>query len=455
MEVRERSLQSETRLKHAGRGGGASPPGIAAHDVWHPVSRFRSYCALARYPSRVMAGLVPAIHAFAHPLTELPEGDARNESGHDGVKEWGRREHATNQRHGNFWNGTLEQYPTLPDHVGPNVTHLSLSLSPLKGGEGTQAAPTFSPSPPLGAERAGVRWGMPGPHGIRVRDRSAKRHDSIRSDSALARMSHHGHGLHSALRALWLVFAGLLVCVWAGPAAAERVVVFAAASTAHVIDEVIGQFEAGPDDRVVASYAGTAALARQIESGAPADIFLAANAAWMDHVEALGLIEPESRQTLAGNRLVFVTGDGSIAPFEPSASLDLGALLAGGRLAIGNPDHVPAGIYARQALEALGLWPRRERPPRAGSRRAGGARARGQGRGTARHRLRDRCHPHRRRACRGNDTRFAARADRLPGCSYRGPRVIARRALLRFPDRAGRQGGIRPRRLRRRVRPWR
>ena len=304
-----------------------------------------------------MAGLVPAIHAFAHPLTELPEGDARNKSGHDGVKEWGRRERATNQRHGNFWNGTPEQYPTLPDHVGPNVTHLSLSLSPLKGGEGTQAAPPVPPLLPLGEERAGVRGGIPGPHGIRVRDRSAKRHDSIRSDSALARMSHHGHGLHSALRALWLVFAGLLVCVWAGPAAAERVVIFAAASTAHVVDEAIGQFEVGPDDRVVASYSGTAALARQIESGAPADIFVAANAAWMDHVEALGLIEPGSRQTLAGNRLVFVTGDGSIAPFEPSAPLDLGALLAGGRLAIGNPDHVPAGIYARQALEALGLWP--------------------------------------------------------------------------------------------------
>ena len=60
---------------------------------------------------------------------------------------------------------------------------------------------------------------------------------------------------------------------------------------------------------------------------------------------------------LAGNRLVFVTGYGDIAPFEPSAMFDLPALLNGGRLAIGNPDHVPAGIYARQALEALGLWP--------------------------------------------------------------------------------------------------
>ena len=122
------------------------------------------------------------------------------------------------------------------------------------------------------------------------------------------------------------------------------------------MDAVIAQFDAGPGGRVSASYAGTSALARQIESGAPADIFLAANAMWMDHVEAQGLVEPGSRRPLAGNRLVFVTGRDDIAPFTPSASLDLGALLAGGRLALGNPDHVPAGLYARQALEALGLW---------------------------------------------------------------------------------------------------
>ncbi len=153
------------------------------------------------------------------------------------------------------------------------------------------------------------------------------------------------------------MLAALSACCWAGPAAAERVIVLAAASAAHVIDEVIERFEAGPDYSVVASYAGTSALARQIESGAPADIFLAANAAWMDHVEAQGLIEPGSRRVLAGNRLVFVTGLSDVAPFEPSAALDLPALLDGGRLAIGNPDHVPAGIYARRALEALGLWP--------------------------------------------------------------------------------------------------
>ena len=214
---------------------------------------------------------------------------------------------------------------------------------------------------------------------------------------------------------LWLAFVGLPAGCWAGPAAAERAIMLAAASTAHVVDEAIERFDAGPDDRVVASYAGTSALARQIESGAPADIFLAANAAWMDHVEAQGLIEPGSRHALAGNRLVFVTGDGAMAPFEPSATLDLAALLDGGRLAIGNPEHVPAGIYARQALEALGLWPGIQSllAPAADVRAALALVARR--RVAARHRLRHRCRPRRRGAHRRHDPGDAARAHRLSG----------------------------------------
>ncbi len=158
-----------------------------------------------------------------------------------------------------------------------------------------------------------------------------------------------------AIRALAL--AGVLICVGAAPTRAERVIVLAAASTAAVVDEAIALFDAGPGDRVIGSYAGTASLARQIESGAPADIFLAANVAWMNYLEARGLVVRASRRSLLRNRLVFVTADDNIAPFTPSATLDLGAILAGGRLAMGDPGHVPVGIYARQALDALGLWP--------------------------------------------------------------------------------------------------
>ena len=190
----------------------------------------------------------------------------------------------------------------------------------------------------------------------------------------------------AAIRALAL--AGVLICAGAAPSRAERVIVLAAASTAAAVEQAIALFDAGPGGRVVGSYAGTAALARQIESGAPADIFLAANVAWMDYLEARGLVARASRRPLLRNRLVFVTSDDAmddamddaIAPFAPSAALDLGALLAGGRLVIGDPDHVPVGIYARQALEALGLWPsvKGRIAPAADARAAGALVARGE-----------------------------------------------------------------------------
>ncbi len=153
-----------------------------------------------------------------------------------------------------------------------------------------------------------------------------------------------------------MALAALALCLAARPAGAERIFVLAAASTAEAVEEVIARFDAGPGNRIVGSYAGTAALARQIESGAPADLFLAANTAWMERLERLGLVEREGDRALLGNRLVFVSAEPGIAPFDISPALDLAALLDGGRLAMGDPHHVPAGIYAAQALEALGLW---------------------------------------------------------------------------------------------------
>ena len=160
----------------------------------------------------------------------------------------------------------------------------------------------------------------------------------------------------------------------AGAARAERVVLLAAASTAAAVEEAIARFDAGPGNRVVASYAGTPALARQIESGAPADLFLAANAAWMDYLEARGFVAPGSRRALLGNRLVLVAAQEGEAPPAPLPPLDAAALPAEGRLAMGDPAHVPVGIYARQALEALGLWPAlRGRIAPAADARANGA----------------------------------------------------------------------------------
>lgn len=165
------------------------------------------------------------------------------------------------------------------------------------------------------------------------------------------------HRLRSRISAGLLLMA--LSCPGPGIAAQDRVLVFAAASTREAVEAVleVGHREQGID--AVASFASSAALARQIESGAPADLYLSANIAWMDHVEAAGLIDPGSRQDLIGNGLVLIAPLGR----SPLAAAKLLAAespildwLSGGRLAIGEPNSVPAGIYARQALNSLGLW---------------------------------------------------------------------------------------------------
>jgi len=148
-----------------------------------------------------------------------------------------------------------------------------------------------------------------------------------------------------------LVAVGLL----AGPARADEVLVFAAASLTDALGEAAESFQAATGHEVVISFAGSSTLARQIESGAPAAVFLSANVAWMDHLQGLGLIRPESRRDLLGNDLVVVTPADSRATLANLA--DLPALIGDGRLAIADPDHVPAGLYARESLETLGIWP--------------------------------------------------------------------------------------------------
>src|SRR5260370_20033201 len=98
----------------------------------------------------------------------------------------------------------------------------------------------------------------------------------------------------------------VLASLGAGPAAADDVVVFAAASLKNALDEAVGAFQKAGSDRVNVSYAASSALAKQIESGAPADIFVSADLDWMDYVQQRALIKPETRKNLLGNRLVLV-----------------------------------------------------------------------------------------------------------------------------------------------------
>lgn len=152
------------------------------------------------------------------------------------------------------------------------------------------------------------------------------------------------------------LFCALLFCAVAQPAAAAEVTVFAAASTKTALDEVAALWRAQTGNRAVIAYAGSSALARQIEQGAPADLFISANTAWMDALDATGLIVKDTRSDLLGNRLVLVA-HGRADSVEIVPGMDLTAMLGDGWLAMALVEAVPAGIYGKAALETLGLWP--------------------------------------------------------------------------------------------------
>lgn len=144
----------------------------------------------------------------------------------------------------------------------------------------------------------------------------------------------------------------------ASPAVAEadEIMVFAAASMTNAMAEIETDFEAATGHDLIVSLAGSSTLARQIERGAPADIFISANPGWMDTLEAGGLIETGTRFDLLHNSIVLIAADTDAAPVEIGPNLDLSALLGEGRLAMALVDAVPAGIYGKAALESLGLW---------------------------------------------------------------------------------------------------
>ncbi|MCD7111281.1 molybdate ABC transporter substrate-binding protein [Rhizobium sp. DKSPLA3] len=156
----------------------------------------------------------------------------------------------------------------------------------------------------------------------------------------------------AALAVLLLALASL-----ASPAlAAEKVTVFAAASLKNALDAVNDAWQQQSGHAVTASYAASSALAKQIEAGAPADIFISADLAWMDYVAGKTLIREDSRSTLLGNRLVLVAPAADARPVEIGEGFDLKTRLAGGKLAMGAVDSVPAGKYGKAALEKLGVW---------------------------------------------------------------------------------------------------
>ncbi|SDF99483.1 molybdate ABC transporter substrate-binding protein [Alloyangia pacifica] len=139
----------------------------------------------------------------------------------------------------------------------------------------------------------------------------------------------------------------LIVALWPGVAAADPMLL-AAASTGAALNEGIA--ESGIS--AIPSYGASGTLARQIEQGAPADLYISANPKWMAHLAGLGLVVPEDVSVLMSNSLVLIAPEGA-APLEPAA---LDARLAGESFAMADPQVAPVGGYGQAALESLGLW---------------------------------------------------------------------------------------------------
>jgi molybdate transport system substrate-binding protein len=163
--------------------------------------------------------------------------------------------------------------------------------------------------------------------------------------------------MHCKLTALW---AAVLIFVSTGTRAADdtpAVLVFGAASLTNVLDDLSQAFTASTKIQVKDSYAASSVLAKQIEAGAPADVFFSADLEWMDYLDQHKLIQPGTRHDVVGNKLVL------IAPVESKITVKLAqgvdfrpALGVDGKIVTGDPDSVPVGKYAKAALQKLGVW---------------------------------------------------------------------------------------------------
>lgn len=133
---------------------------------------------------------------------------------------------------------------------------------------------------------------------------------------------------------------------------AQSTIIFAAASLKNALDEVAAASASKP----AISYGASSALARQIEAGAPAQVFISADLDWMDYLDERKLLRAGTRRNILGNKLVLIAPAASTVKVEIRAGFPLAQLLGDGRLATADPAHVPAGKYTKAALEKLGVW---------------------------------------------------------------------------------------------------
>jgi molybdate transport system substrate-binding protein len=152
--------------------------------------------------------------------------------------------------------------------------------------------------------------------------------------------------------------AAVVACAALAPAvaAAEAVTVFATASLKNALDDVAAAWEEATGNEATIAYAASSALAKQIEEGAPADIFISASEDWMDAIEASGHVRGGTRRDLLGNALVLVAHGRDAPAVAIAPGFDIAGLLGGGKLAMALVDAVPAGVYGKAALTSLGVW---------------------------------------------------------------------------------------------------
>lgn len=153
----------------------------------------------------------------------------------------------------------------------------------------------------------------------------------------------------------WLI--GLLLSLSSAVhAESNDLVVFAAVSLTDVLNEIGGAYTKQTHVPVRFSFAASSALARQIEAGAPAQVFFSADTEWMDYLQSHDLVDRDTRRNVAGNTLVLIAPAGSNIQLRIGPDMPIAQALEGGRLATGDPDSVPLGMYAQAALTSLGLW---------------------------------------------------------------------------------------------------
>ena len=155
----------------------------------------------------------------------------------------------------------------------------------------------------------------------------------------------------------WLAVAlAVAILHFAGSAGAQTITVLAAASLTDALSEIGKAYQAKTGVLPSLSFAASSTLARQIEASGGADIFVSADSDWMDYLDNRGLIAHETRKNLLGNHLVLIAPAETQLTLAVAPHFDLVGALHGGRLAIADPDSVPAGKYAKTALTTLGVW---------------------------------------------------------------------------------------------------